>query len=187
MAWPVVACAGLATLTALVNAWGFRSHLPMSEAMASVQRKWFLLDYCSAVLFMGENVILGITGDEVFAFSCVLGTELAVFLALMRHFWRQGSRGGMLFVLFWLGTMMFGEAFYIADARDSTILAILREGGFSGPGGRDWGEKLAAVGLRDYCVGLGQIEFFMAWWLMAFSVSCGVWLLWRWAWAQVPE
>ena len=187
VAWPVLVCAFLAACVAAFFAAGFRSHLPLSEGMAAIQRKWFLLDCCSAVLFMGERLVFGLIGNGVFTFSVVLGTEGAVFLGLMRHFWAHRSRAGMLFVLFWLGTAMFGESFFIADAKGRYILDTLEQGGFCGPGGRDWGQKLSALGLTDYCVGLGQLEFFLAWWLMTFSVCCALWLLWKWMWAQVPE
>lgn len=187
VAWPVAASAFLAAGAAALFAAGFRSHLPLSEAMAAIQRKWLLLDYCSAVLFMGERFIFDLLGNGVFTFSVVLGTEGAVFLGLMRHFWAHRSRAGMLFVLFWLGTAMFSESFFIADAKGRYILDALEQGGFCGPGGRDWGQKLSALGLTDCCVGLGQAEFFLAWWLMTFSACCGAWLLWRWVWDQVPQ
>ncbi|MBI5245340.1 MAG: hypothetical protein HY922_16880 [Elusimicrobia bacterium] len=184
--WPVAAIAGLAAFGAGLFALQFRSFLPLSETMAAIQRKWFFLDACSAVLFMGERFIFDIFGNGVFTFSAVLGTEGAVFLGLMRHFWAHRSRMGMLFVLFWLGTAMFGESFFIADAKGRYILDLLESGGFCGPGGRDWGQKLAALGLQDYCVGLGQMEFFTAWWLIFFSCACALWLLWKRTTAKVP-
>lgn len=182
ISFPWMWSVGAATVVALAAASQFRNHLPMSETMAAVRSKWLLLELFTSVLYVGEQVILAFTGDNIFFFSVVAGTEWAALLALMRHFWLQGSRAGIFFITFWMGTNLFTESFFVADAKTRYLMAALEEAGAAGPGGRDWSQKLHSLGLLDWCVGLGQLEFFTACWLMTFALLAGGWT----AYATIP-
>ena len=172
----VLYLAGAAAVFGILCAIPFRDQLPYSERVDAIQRWWFPLNALNAVLYMGESVIYGITGKGVFQFSGVIGTECAVLLGFLRYFLGRRSYAGACFILFWFGTACYNESFFMADARDRYLLNVLYEGGFSGPGGRDWSILLYGAGLGRWCVGLGQALFAFGCGLMAFAVLGWAWL-----------
>ncbi|MFH2204141.1 MAG: hypothetical protein ABIJ96_13560 [Elusimicrobiota bacterium] len=159
--------ADLAATVALFFTWNFRDYLPMPQGWASLQKLWFPLSFLNLALHEGGHIIFGLPGNQFLTIAGGTLMELLMPAACLFHFMRQKSMAGVGFAVFWLGTAFVDVAFYAADAKLQALILITGKSGQEGSA-HDWVFMLRELGLKDSCVGIGQIFFFLGCLAMAF-------------------
>ncbi|MBI4668239.1 MAG: hypothetical protein HY747_03485 [Elusimicrobia bacterium] len=167
----------VSTAAALVLALLFRPGLPMPEAWEQLRKILFPLAFLDLAFHEAGHWIFGILGWQFLTTAGGTLMQLAMPTACLVHFLRRKSRSGALAVLFWIGFSLVNVAYYAADAKLQALVLITGESGAES-GMHDWGYLFGALGLRNYCVGIGQILFALGCFLMAYPPAYGVFTLW---------
>ncbi|MFA6584079.1 MAG: zinc ribbon domain-containing protein [Elusimicrobiaceae bacterium] len=159
----------LAFAPALFFAFRFKDYLPVPEGWYSFERWLFPLAYCDLAIHEAGHVILGILGVEFLTVAGGTIFQLVFPLAFFVTFFKQESRAGMFFSLFWLGFALCDISYYCADAKLQCLILISGMSGQEG-GGHDWNYLLGRIGLLDYCVGFGRLFMFSGCYTIAFAI-----------------
>jgi hypothetical protein len=122
-------------------------------------------------------MIFGLLGMQFLMVAGGTIMQLAMPGACLVHFWKRGNWAGVGAMISWLGMNLVNISYYVADAKLQAIILITGVSGSEG-GGHDWGYMLETLGLKNYCVGIGQLIFFFGCGLMVFPLFWGA----SWAW-----
>jgi len=157
---------------ALYHTSKFRWYMPLPEGYERLSGWLFPLSAADLAFHEGGHPVFGMLsgGNEFITAAGGTLMQLAIPAVCLYTFWKQGSRAGVVFSLFWIGFNLLNVAYYLADAQQQVIILITGMSGGEG-GMHDWGTMLETLHLKKYCVGLGQLTFLAGTFLFCFGLA----------------